>query len=629
MSDVVEILGSTGPFAQSFDWFRVRECQQEMADAVSGAISANHHLVAESGTGTGKTFAYLVPALLSEKKIIISTRTKNLQEQLFQQDVTHVCDALDLELDIRLLKGRQNYFCIKRYERATHQNRLFGDTSLMNRVHDWVQDNNDGDISEYPSIPSRIQQEITSTAQNCLGHDCEHWNPCYFNRSRINARMADVVIMNHSLLSLHLCNDTIENQVPGAEVIIIDEAHRFPEIAANAMGMQVSAGGLRQLCSDLENANEEGDLDVEWIEIFKQIVEDFIGEVQEIVGERFNRTALEKLTENPIFLSTFQNFGKILIRIALQLDEFADTWTAIENIRNNISQLAHNLHEIFDRANDDHASWYEETNDGFKISQIPLEPGKRFSELVQDHEWSLIFTSATLAVGEDFSFFNRTIGLEDAISVQWESPFDFREQSRIYFPPNLPDPNYSSYDQRVADVVKEVVSITKGRAFVLFTSYKSLNNVYRILSGQLDYKLLRQGTDSNTNLLQLFYEDGNAVLLATSSFWEGVDVRGSVLSCVIIAKLPFGFYTDPILEARRRKMTALNQNFFNEWYVPNAALTLKQGAGRLIRDVDEKGVLVICDPRVKTKSYGKRFLDSLPNMQPITNLNKLSTFLNS
>ena len=630
LPDVVDILGPNGPFVRHYRWFRVRQCQQEMSDAVDAAIAAEQHLVAESGTGTGKTFAYLVPSLLSKKKIIISTRTKNLQEQLFHQDIGWVCEALNLDSNVQLLKGRENYFCIHRYEMATRQQDMFGRVSQMKRVHDWVRMHDDGDLSEQRGLSAEARRQITSTSQNCVGFDCDYWSECYFNRTRNRAQRADVLVVNHALLCSHLFNGSIEGLSPGAEVVIVDEAHRFPEIAAEAMGFSISARRLRQLCSDLEDANAEGDLPVEWLADFHELVENFVDQIQKLTRRYSHRVPLRDVAENRKLMPVVTNFCENLIEYASQLDDFADTWTVMEKLQNSILAVANDLHAILEREDDDHASWFENTRDSFNMAQIPLEPGQRFAELIHENELSLIFTSATLAVGKDFSFFKRQMGLEDAISVQWESPFDFWEQTRVYIPRNVPPPTFNNpnYDIKVAEVVKQVVTVTRGRTLVLFTSYSALNTVYEILSNEIDYTLFRQESrGSNAKLLHDFSEDGNAVLLGTSSFWEGVDVRGSALSCVVIAKLPFRVPSDPVLQARQRRMQAANENFFMNWSLPDAALTLKQGVGRLIRDVDDRGILVICDPRILTKQYGRHFRESLPRMQKASSLESLSNFL--
>ena len=630
MSDVVDILGPNGPFVRHYRWFRVRECQQEMSDAVDAAIAAKQHLVAESGTGTGKTFAYLVPSLLSKKKIIISTRTKNLQEQLFRQDIGLVCKALNLDSNVQLLKGRENYFCIHRYEKATRQPDMFGRVSQMKRVHDWVRMHDDGDISEQPGLSAEARTKITSTAQNCVGSKCRYWNECYVNRKRFAARRADVLVVNHALLCSHLLMGSLDHLRPDVESVIVDEAHRFPEIAAQAMGTSISTRHLRQLCSDLADADSECNLPMEWLSAFDELVQDFVDRIEEQTRQYSQRVALREVAEDPNFMSAVTDFCSGLTNFASQLEEFADTWQEIKNLRNSILAITIDLHSIFEREDENYASWFENARKNFKIAQIPLEPGQRFAEEISQYELSFIFTSATLAVGKDFSFFKRRLGLEDAISAQWASPFDFWQQTRIYFPPDVPNPysKFQDYDIGVAHVVKQVVSVTQGRTLVLFTSYSSLNKVYDILSDQIDYTLLRQESrGSNAQLLQDFCEDGNAVLLGTSSFWEGIDVRGSALSCVVIAKLPFGVPSDPVLEARKRRMEANNEKFFMSWVVPEAALTFKQGAGRLIRDVDDKGILVICDPRILTMHYGRHFLDSLPKMQKAASLESLSDFL--
>lgn len=631
MPNSAAILGPDGPFNSQLPWFSVRECQLQMAQTIEDCIQQKNHLVAESGTGTGKTYAYLVPALLEDAKIIVSTRTKYLQEQLFQKDISTVCDILNIEPNVRVLKGRSNYFCLLRYERTRRQQDLFMPVSKLDRIAQWVENRGNGDISEYPGISTDMKSKITSTKDNCVGSQCEFWGNCYVNRAKIEARSADILVVNHSLLCFSILNseEGETEGLMGADVIIVDEAHRFPEIAANALGISLTTADLASLRDNILTACEEGMLDTIY---FGQKLEDIFSlwrAARKLLNSKQSKAQLSEVSEDSNFIRVYLQMVGQFEKLAQELIPYIAETTEIENCFNQTLELIHNAKYLIEINNEESASWYETKGEDLKLSTIPLEPGKKLSPILEQHEGSWIFTSATLAVGDDFSYFKNRIGLSSAISDKWNSPFKFEQQSLIYFPPGLPDPNHPSFDEKISATVEQVVRSSQGRAFVLFTSYKSLHAVRDLLQNKLPYRLLCQGTDSSQNLLEQFKEDGNAVLLGTSTFWEGVDVQGEALSCVIIAKLPFLPPNDPVMIARENFLKASGVNPFWNWQVPTAALTLKQGAGRLIRSINDRGVLVLCDPRILQKAYGRTFIESLPPIPKTQNFDLVDRFFSS
>lgn len=627
MPESARILGPKGPFDQSYSWFKVRDCQRELADEIESAIQGKSHLIAESGTGTGKTFGYLVPPLIAGKKTVISTRTRNLQEQLYQSDIPWVCEALDINPDVRVLKGRSNYFCLYRHDMANRQGDLLGKVERINRVHDWVvTERPDGDISDFPGLPNEYRAMITSTADNCIGNVCEYSKECYVNRARSAARSADLLVVNHNLLCLNFLHGAAEESglLSSKDVVIVDEAHRFPEIAAQTLGISISTERLHELVKNLENASKDDGAGELWIEQSAKNIIQLAEAAKTALSDFTGNHSLEEIQNNTAFMGCYMNICDELSLLAGNLDPLVAP--SFEKCKNQAAEILEVATDLFARQSEENASWCEKNRQGFKISRIPLNPGREFRACLDAFDGSWVFTSATLAVGSDFSHFMSRLGIEDAISVQWESPFRFDKQALVYFPKEMPQPNNDKFDAAVADLVKKIMPITSGRTFVLFTSYRAMQSTHEILHGELGYTLLCQGKDSNTNLLERFRDDGNAVLLGTSSFWEGVDVKGEALSCVIIAKLPFLPPNDPVMLARGNYLDSNGGDLFNDWQVPAAVLAMKQGAGRLIRGDQDKGMLIICDPRITTRVYGAKFLESLPPMRRTDKIEDVTRF---
>ncbi len=620
MNNSARLLGQEGPFAKAYQWFKVRECQQEMADAVDTAIAGKSNLIIESGTGTGKTFGYLVPALASGKKTIVSTRTKNLQEQISKSDIPWVCEVLGVDPKVKILKGRSNYLCLYYHDQLSRQGDFFAEAERVNHVYDWVTERGDGDISEYPGLPEKIALVITSTAENCLGSQCEYAKECYVNRARKEAREADVVVVNHSLLCLNFLNSEGDESglVSSRDVVIIDEAHRFPEIASQALGTFFSDRQINDLTKNLQFAAKEMSDYPSWIEDSAKQLLRMMTEARASLSGRFGKCSMAEVQSNSEFMRIFQGICTELEELIENIEPHIDESSAMERCRNQVADILQAGNQIFESQGEEIASWCEMRPNGFELSRIPLEPGIEFGCRVDEFNGSWVFTSATLAVGSDFSHFSGRLGVRDVTSVQLASPFDYKTQALIYLPPSMPQPNSDGYEKAIVELVMKTVPVTKGRTFVLFTSHQAMNIAYELLEGQLDYSLLCQGKEgSNATLLERFRNDGNAVLLGTSSFWEGVDVKGDALSCVMIAKLPFLPPNDPVFAARDELLSARGRSSFSEWQIPSAVLTMKQGVGRLIRDDTDKGLLVLCDPRIRTKQYGQEFLNSLPPM-PLT-----------
>ncbi len=624
-------LGPQGPFVQNLSWFSIRECQIQMAEMIEQLLDSGQHALLESGTGTGKTFAYLVPPLLHNKKVLISTRTKHLQEQLFQKDIPVVCEVLGLQPVIRMLKGRANYLCLLRHDRAKKNPDLLGIDRKIFNVYDWVMDRGDGDISEY-GMPQEELQMMTATTQTCVGSECDFWKECFANRARQDAKDADILVVNHNLLSLGVAHHDLKDEssiTHGFDVVIVDEAHRFPEIACNSLGITFSQERIDEFCRNLESVAPTVDLDINVVaSATKQLTESADYLSREIAAESFE-VPLDIFENNKQLADAYWNIVKILDNTIGHLESHVEVSRDVEMCRNLAANIADDARTIFEREKFEVAYWCESGKSGFAVNQLPLEPGKVFGPAIMEFDGSWVFTSATIAVGDDFSYFEQSMGLDDTVRRRWESPFDFKKQTLAYFPPNMPlpvNPTREEYNQRVIEVIEKVVPLTQGRTLALFTSIASMKAAKEYLAEHINFTLLCQYDQSNSQLLEDFMRDGNAVLLGTSGFWEGVDIKGDALSCVIIDKLPFVPFDTPKEKTRRSLMEAQGKSFFNDWQVPSAVLALKQGIGRLIRDASDRGVLVLCDPRIHQKAYGQKFLDSLPPMPQSNSIDRISEF---
>ncbi|MES9898484.1 MAG: ATP-dependent DNA helicase [Sedimenticola sp.] len=622
MPEISEILGPEGLIADRIEGFAYRPQQEEMASMVMEAMEQGEILVTEAGTGTGKTFAYLVPALLAGQKVIISTGTKNLQDQLFHRDLPMVRDVLAIPVDIALLKGRANYLCIHRLENALLEGRLNSRETVdhLMQAQRWAGRTRSGDIAELSDLPegSRVWPLITSTTENCLGQECPSHSNCHLVEARRRAQEADLVVINHHLLcaDFALKDGGFGELLPSADTFIIDEAHQLPEIAGNFFGSSVSGRQLMELVRDtqVEYQREAGDLEA--IPQQALVLEKAVRDLRLMFGIDLRRGAWKEARQNPMVVSALNQVTDALAELESLLEAVEGRGKGLDSCLGRSASLVHDLVEYGKTTDegDGDIRWFETFRQTFRLNRTPLDISGMFNAQMESHPGCWIFTSATLAVGESFSHFKRQLGLGDAKTAQWDSPFDYPNQALWFVPKGLPEPRSSDYTQSVVDVALPVLRASRGRAFLLFTSHRALREAAELLEERIDYPLLVQGSAPKGELLDQFRRLGNAVLLGTASFWEGVDVRGEALSCVIIDKLPFASPGDPVLQARIDALRKQGGNPFMEFQVPQAAIALKQGAGRLIRDGTDRGVLVICDPRLLRKSYGHTFLASMPAM---------------
>jgi len=638
--EMTELFEAGGPLARAIPGFTTRNEQVAMAQAVSMALRTQSHCLIEAGTGVGKTFAYLVPSLFARKRIIVSTGTRTLQDQLFHRDLPVIARALGLPVRVAMLKGRANYLCLHRLELAEREaalNRRARETlRLINKIRQWSHVTSSGDVSELNEISDQepIWQSVTSTRENCLGGDCAFFQRCHVVSARRDAQAADVVIVNHHLLmaDLLLKEQGFGDLLPGADAIVIDEAHQLPDVAAQFLGTTVTARQVQNLCRDVAT------------ELLAQRYASDSLKQAIVTVERAAADAYDSLQAAPErceddqwpngFVDGLHELRAGLDGLARLLDELQSDDAGIAQSKAQALELAARVATLIGTDKESEVPgvrWVQRTMHGFAVQFAPIDVATQLSALIRERAAAWIFTSATLAVGASFAHFARRIGLEDAMNVQFGSPFDYQEQALLYLPRGMDAPSSPEFTRQVVEVSLAVLAASGGRAFLLFTSHRALRAAAALLrehwQQQPPYPLLVQGEAPREQLLQRFRAAGNAVLLGTSSFWEGVDVKGSALAVVIIDKLPFAAPDDPILKARAKAIEARGGNPFVEEQIPEAVIALKQGVGRLIRDAEDFGVVVICDPRLTTRSYGKVFLNSVPAMPRTTKLSDATDFL--
>ena len=612
-----------GILASQIEGYSARTQQLEMALAIEDAIQHNKQLVAEAGTGTGKTFAYLVPALLSGGKVIISTGTKTLQDQLFSRDLPNVRNALKVPVTVAILKGRANYVCHYHLERAGLEGRFTSreEASYIPMIKAFAENSKSGDKAELVEVPENalVWQSVTSTRDNCLGQECSFYKDCFVMEARKQALAADVVVVNHHLFfaDVMLRDEGVTELLPSANTVIFDEAHQLPEVAGLFFGEDVSTSQLLDLARDCTTAYITLAKDCVALGDAIPVLEKACKDFRLVFQYEGSRLPVQKALALKNFESAFEWMQTKLTDLNTVLETQAARDPMLEKCWQRGMELSAQLSNWLKASNENLVRWVEVFTQSVQLHATPLSVADGFGKQLNAQPRAWIFTSATLAVKSDFSHYQAQMGLQNATTGYWQSPFDYGNQALLYAPANMPDPNSPAYTSAVAAVALPVIQASRGRAFVLCTSLKAMREIHALLKeafseNGMEYPLLLQGDTTRTELLERFRNHGNAVLVGSQSFWEGVDVRGEALSVVIIDKLPFAPPDDPVLSARIDKMNAEGKNAFMEYQLPYSVITLKQGAGRLIRDENDKGVLVICDPRLITKPYGRRIWQSLP-----------------
>jgi len=618
-----------------------------MAGEVARAIRECTTLVCEAGTGTGKTFAYLVPALLSGGKVIISSGTKTLQDQLFHRDLPLVRDALKISLTAALLKGRANYVCHHHLERNLDEARLGSreDAVHLQRIKQFARSSARGDRSELADVPEDAPAwaYATSTRENCLGSKCPSFDRCFVMAARREALAADLVVVNHHLFlaDLALKDEGMAELLPACNTVVFDEAHQLPRTATLFFGESLSTGQLIELSRDMQIEATTTARDVPALTELASRLARAARDLRLSVSESNARIAAQTLRSSVDFQSALASIGKCLNESKLVLEGLAERSEELERLAWRADDLDGRLSRWREDRKDgngqnggERVRWAEVYSQALQLHATPLSVGEIFRKQMEGRPRAWIFTSATLAVSGNFSLYCGELGLADARTRCWDSPFDYAGQALLYVPRDLAEPNSAEHTRAVVDHALPVIRASGGGAFLLFTTLRGMRLAYDLLRDafareHLSYPLLQQGEGSRTELLTRFRRLGNAVLVASASFWEGVDVRGEALSLVIIDKLPFAPPDDPVLQARLEQIDKSGRNPFTEYQLPQAVITLKQGAGRLIRDEDDRGVLMICDRRLFSKSYGRRIIPSLPPMRLTRELEDVTAFFSA
>ncbi len=628
------ILGAEGPLLRALAGFRPRPAQQQMAARIEAALRAREVLLVEAGTGTGKTYAYLVPALLSGLRVLISTGTRTLQDQLFHRDLPLLARALGRPARVALLKGRSNYLCRARLADIGQQEQLLpvSADALLARIRDWSQATRSGDLAELPEFADAhpLRAHITSTRENCSGTRCAEISRCHVFEARRAAMEADIVVVNHHLLlaDMALKEEGFGDLLPSVDAVVLDEAHQLPDLASEFFGVSVSSRQLELLLAELKREPGSAGLGAP-LERSLAAAYTVLGRSERHLGwrelgdeahealaalQRSCRDLAAKLDANgptPELQQYAARAGALAAALAQIIHEAAEPADAHAD-----ADGAADAEAVAGTASVAGARTLSTHARGFALRLLPYEIASRFqAQLTQAHN-AWIFTSATLAVGEDFSHFASRLGLDGAATLRFDSPFDYSRQALLYLPHGLPEPSDPGFGDAVVATCRPLLESAGGGAFVLFTSHRALRHAAQRLSGALpaELPLLVQGTAPREQLLRRFRASGRAVLLGTASFWEGVDVQGSALRLVIIDKLPFASPEDPVVRARIEYLKGRGANAFRDYQLPEAVLSLKQGVGRLIRSEEDRGVVVICDPRMSERAYGRIFRASLPPM---------------
>jgi len=614
MTRLADVFSPDGLLSTRLAGFTHRDAQEEMARLVFNALAERRHLAVEAGTGIGKTFAYLVPVLLSGRRAVISTGTLTLQDQLFDRDLPMLGAAVGRPVEVALLKGRSNYLCWHRLDTAQRDG--LQDRTLLARLSPiaaWARSSASGDLTELQdhAEDNGLRPWITSTTDNCLGNRCDFFDECFLAEARRRAQSADVVIVNHHLLlaDLALKEAGFGELLPGAEAVVVDEAHQLPDIAQQFFGISVGSRELQLLARDVLVEGRAAGLPRE-LEVLGDALVRVTADTRVAAGQHVGRLPWPACPAG--LRDGIGEWAQPLAELAAALATVREASAGLERCWERCRDGAQRLSALEDVSGDG-LRWVEVQPRGLVAHWTPLDAGRELGARIQAHGGTWVFSSATLAVSEDFSHFLGRIGVADAETHALPSPFDYANNARLHLPQGLPQPGEPDYVASVLAATWPLVEAAGGGAFLLFTSYRALNEARSWLEGRpTPGLLLVQGEGSRTELLNQFRADGNAALLGTSSFWQGVDVRGPALRIVVIDKLPFASPGDPLIQARIDAIRRDGGDPFNQFQLPHAVLALKQGVGRLIRDFDDRGLVVLCDPRLRTRGYGRVFLESLP-----------------
>ncbi len=648
---IEQVFGTKGLISRNHENYENRPGQVTMAEAVTSAFDEKRHLIVEAGTGTGKTLAYLIPAIAAaqsdKKTIVISTGTKNLQEQLMEKDIPFLQKILPKKFSAAYMKGRGNYACIYRIQKAEHQPILDGLDQMdhFDKIRRWVNETDTGDRRELTDLPENLPfwNRINARSETCIGQKCPDFEPCFITRMRAKAEHADIIVVNHHLFfaDLSVRGNQYGKVIPDYDAVIFDEAHLIEDIAADYFGFQVSNFQLDELVRDTDTlpisdasttreitkvAARISGIAEQFFILFSQLRTDGRMPLNADVFSTLTRDGDHQLTRHG---EVHYSLDQALESLAKLIEPFGKDLPEADSLLRRIRQTRFDLDFIINQSEKNFVYWIERRGRGVFLRASPVDVSELLREKLFEKVQTCILTSATLSSGGAFKFVRERLGLDSSKTVGLVAPssFDYENQAMIYLPKSMPDPRTPEFTQLAAGEIVKILNVTNGRAFVLATSNASMKALYELVSSRVRFPCFLQGTMSKSGLLENFRETPNAVLFATQSFWQGVDVQGEQLSCVIIDKLPFAVPTDPIVAARSRFIDENGGRSFFEYSVPQAVISLKQGVGRLIRSRSDKGVIAILDPRLRTKPYGRDFLQSLPRMRITSNLNDISEIL--
>ena len=627
-----------GPLNDCLEDYQLRTEQVEMAKSIIGTIEDKSSLVVEAGTGVGKTFAYLYPALLKGGKVVISTATKNLQDQLFFNDIPKIREALKISVKVNILKGRGNYICKLRMENTIQEGMFFNkeDAQHLHFIKAFSDNTDSGEVSEISEIPetSTIWPMVTSTKENCLGQDCEFYKECFLVKARKEALESEVLIVNHHLFfaDFVLKDEELSEILPKANTIIFDEAHQIPLVASFFLGQFISSSQISNLIQDCQQGLKKYPDTIKVLDALSKDLQEIIFELKKIVSPFPARLNINNLKNYENFEKTYNSLIEKLELLGITLSKHSEENAELQKLFERSTELNIKFSSWLKKDNQNNIYWLEVFARTVQFNETPISISEQFNKFQEKSDSAWIFTSATLSINGSFDHFVKLLGLEKAMTQYLQSPFNYSENAFLYVPKEIPDSKDELFNLVLVKKALPLLKASKGRAFVLATSLKSMEEIGALLKDELkkneiNYPVITQGEGPKSDLLQQFKKHGNAILIGSLSFWEGIDVRGPALSLVIIDKLPFQSPGDPVFESKIKLLSEEGINAFMSMQLPEAIIRLKQGVGRLIRDDYDKGVMVICDKRIIEKSYGIKIWKSLPPFKRTRNESAVINFL--
>ena len=627
-----------GPLNDCLEDYQLRTEQVEMAKSIIGTIEDKSSLVVEAGTGVGKTFAYLYPALLKGGKVVISTATKNLQDQLFFNDIPKIREALKISVKVNILKGRGNYICKLRMENTIQEGMFFNkeDAQHLQLIKAFSDNTDSGEVSEISEIPetSTIWPMVTSTKENCLGQDCEFYKECFLVKARKEALESEVLIVNHHLFfaDFVLKDEELSEILPKANTIIFDEAHQIPLVASFFLGQSISSSQISNLIQDCQQGLKKYPDTIKVLDTLSKDFQEIVFELKKIVSPFPARLNINNLKNYENFEKTYNSLIEKLELLGITLSKHSEENAELQKLFERSSELNIKFSSWLKKDNQNNIYWIEVFSRTVQFNETPISISEQFNKFQEKSDSAWIFTSATLSINGSFDHFVKLLGLEKAMTQYLQSPFNYSENAFLYVPKEIPDSKDELFNLVLVKKALPLIKASKGRAFVLATSLKSMEEIGALLKDELkkneiNYPVITQGEGPKSDLLQQFKKHGNAILIGSLSFWEGIDVRGPTLSLVIIDKLPFQSPGDPVFESKIKLLSEEGINAFMSMQLPEAIIRLKQGVGRLIRDDYDKGVMVICDKRIIEKSYGIKIWKSLPPFKRTRNESAVINFL--